>query len=927
MTINLSLKNMNVFNIPSNYNFIKTLANWLKNNYNNDFSDLKIFLPNQRSSRKLRKELLNLQDFNTKSLIKIKSFADLNIEDFYDFLPNKLSAEIISELSKIKVLNPVDAIFFICEEVKKNTIFGTQNFAQRYKIAKSLYQLFEDLEEAQIDASQIKLIDDSNLAKHHQFTVEFFQSFYIQIKNYLIKNNLMFVGDFHNLMCNKYIEILETEKISQNIVIAGSTGSILSSKKLIKAIKNYQNGCVILYGYKKHLNAEEIHPQYYLNELVKFLNLDKINIPEIKNSEFINSPEIRKDFCNLIFYDYKNFENFKKSCEKIAINDDIIDIASNLEVYCFDNEINEAKTIVKIIKENNKKNLEIAVICNNQNLSRILKSYLNTYQENYNDATSQSAIYLDIMGFLLLIFEVKNNEFNSHTFLSFIKHIFFIKLANKKLIEEFEIQILRNDRLNIGKEGVEAKTKNSKFAEFFNKIITNLPVDNSLDSLIKSFEFFSDQSFNQALSNSVAGKEIFEFFETLKQQNFYFQNTEDLKIIFNEISYFEKSKIDSNIDILSPIEARLLNFDLIIISSLNDNDFPQIDNHGWIGAKIKKDLGVNKTLKKIGQNGFDFCNYLSNKKVILTHSKYRLGQHNVESPFVTKLKTLCKILNINLDKSQIYQQEISKNLHIVPQYLAPTFGNPNEDYRPNNYYITDISHLISNPYFIYVKKVLKLEELKKIDYEPSYAEFGSFIHKALEEYIKNPSNINFEKIFENYFLSKQAKLIWYPKFLKIFENFCEDNQEFLNHQNILEELIKIDFENIKISGKVDRILVDNEQNVKIIDYKTGQVPSKKDVIYGLEPQLTIYAWILSETLFKNHKIQELNYWKLNRADGSKIIKIFNNEEEISEAILATKNGLKTIFDYFSNQQNNFFATKNEEDDYIQNLSRIKEWNQ
>ena len=99
------------------------------------------------------------------------------------------------------------------------------------------------------------------------------------------------------------------------------------------------------------------------------------------------------------------------------------------------------------------------------------------------------------------------------------------------------------------------------------------------------------------------------------------------------------------------------------------------------------------------------------------------------------------------------------------------------------------------------------------------------------------------------------------------------------------------------------------------------------MISGLEPQLTIYAWILSETLFKNSKIRELNYWKLNRSDGSKIIKIFNNEEEISKAILATKNGLKMVFDYFSNQQNNFFATKNEEDDYIQNLSRIKEWNQ
>ena len=927
MTKNLNTNNNNVFNIPSNYHFIKTLANWLKIHYNNDFSDLKIFLPNQRSSRKLRKELATAENYEGKFFAKIKSFADLNIEDFYDFLPNNLCQEIINEASQIKVLNRIDATFLICEEVKKNSIFGAQNFVQRYKIAKSLYQLFEDLEENQIDNVQINLIDDSNLAKHHQFTVEFFQSFYIQIKNHLIKNNLMFASSFHNFLCNKYIKILETQEISQNIVIAGSTGSILSSKNLIKAIKNYRKGNVILYGYQKNLSAEEIDPQFYLNNLINFLDLGKENIHEIQYQEFVNAPNIRKNFCNLIFNDYKNFENLKKSCEDIKKNNDIEDIVSNLEIACFDNEINEAKTIAKIIEENAKKDLEIGIICNNQNLSRVLKLYLNAYQVNYNDASSQSAIYLDVLSFLLLIFEIKNNEFNSHNFLSFVKHNFFIKLNNKKLIEDFEIKILRNERSSLDIEGLMLKIKNTEFADFFHKIIENLPKNNSLNSLIEAFEFFANQNFNQILSSSVAGKEIFDFFTILKQQDFYFQSVEDLKVIFGEISYFEKSKNNSNIDILSPIEARLLNFDLIIISSLNENDFPQLENHGWIGAKIKKDLGVNKSLKKIGQNGFDFCNYLSNKKVILTHSKYRLGQHNVESPFITKLKTLCRIININLVQSQFYQQKINENFDFNLQYLTPANGNPNSIYRPQNYYITEISHLISNPYFIYVKKVLKLEELKKIDYEPSYAEFGSFIHKALEEYVKNSSPINFEEIFEKYFLSKQAKLIWYPKFLKIFENFYDDNQEFIDDKNILEESIKIDFENIKISGKVDRILVDNEQTIKIIDYKTGQVPTKKDVLCGLEPQLTIYAWILSETLFKNHKIAELHYWKLNRSDGSKIVKIFNNEEEISEAILATKNGLKIIFDYFSNAQNSFFATKNEEQDYIKNLSRIKEWNQ
>ena len=82
MTKNFNLNDINVFNIPSNYHFIKTIADWLKKHYNNDFSDLKIFLPNQRSSRKLRKELSKFESGDNKSFAKIKSFADLNIEDF-----------------------------------------------------------------------------------------------------------------------------------------------------------------------------------------------------------------------------------------------------------------------------------------------------------------------------------------------------------------------------------------------------------------------------------------------------------------------------------------------------------------------------------------------------------------------------------------------------------------------------------------------------------------------------------------------------------------------------------------------------------------------------------------------------------------------------------------------------------------------------
>ena len=77
---------------------------------------------------------------------------------------------------------------------------------------------------------------------------------------------------------------------------------------------------------------------------------------------------------------------------------------------------------------------------------------------------------------------------------------------------------------------------------------------------------------------------------------------------------------------------------------------------------------------------------------------------------------------------------------------------------------------------------------------------------------------------------------------------------------------------------------------------------------------------------QNHKIQELCYWKLNRADGSKIVKIIEDENIIEQSIINLKDGLKKIFDFFASQENGFFATKNLDEDHIKNLSRIEEWN-
>ncbi len=922
----------NIYNIPSNYHFINSLSHFVINNFNYKFSELKIFLPNQRLLRKFR-ESLDKSMIVEVNQIKIKAISELSINDFYDFLPNKLIENIIQEINQIKILNKIDAIFFILKEFsnqeKLKEITKNPSFAKKYKIAKNIFEIINEIHLNQVDLSKVlALQNNSDYAFDEQLTVDFFVNFFLDTQKKLALKNLMLPTQYHNFLIQKYVEILEkseTLNIKQNLVIAGSTGSIKSSQQLIKAIKNYKFGKVFFYGFNNFLDLNlnkisEIHPQFYLTKLIEFLEIDFKEIQNYKQTQFQSSIDSRVDFFNKIYhFDNKNIIKIDEVLTK--------DLTTNVELFEAQNQMIEAKFIAKICQENSKNsNLKIGIIVNNQNLKLILKNYLRQYKILFNDTSSQDSSNLELLNFFELIFVNKFEEFNSHNFLSLLKHSIFKKNFDVDLINNFEIDILRQERADLGLEGLFAKIKNTKYQKFIEEIFHNLPKNKNLKSLIKSLEYFANDDFNNLLNKSKAGNEIADFLRNLQKifgADFVFENLDDLKILFGEISYFEKNDPDAKIEILTPIEARNLSFDIVIVSSLNQDDFPSSPSHDWIGNKIKKELGIYKVLQKIGQNNFDFCNYLANSKIILTNSQGSMGKELVESVFLTKLQTHLLKNQITLNKTNFYNLKffnIDKNRKIFLQY--PSI-NVEKKFLPVKYSATDIGDLIENSYAIYIKKILKLEPLKIIDYQASAPEFGSFFHKALELYVNDNNFTNFEKIFAEYFTSKFAKITWFPKFSRIFNDFLKENLAFENSKNFTELPIVFFINNIKISGKIDRIaIIDNK--VQIIDYKTGEPPSKKQVLSGKNPQLIIYALGLSKTLTSSQNIGKIIYWKL-KINDNKPKSILDKPEEINIILDICQNELHKIFDFYMSDKNYFFATNNIENDYFQNLSRIQEW--
>ena len=120
----------------------------------------------------------------------------------------------------------------------------------------------------------------------------------------------------------------------------------------------------------------------------------------------------------------------------------------------------------------------------------------------------------------------------------------------------------------------------------------------------------------------------------------------------------------------------------------------------------------------------------------------------------------------------------------------------------------------------------------------------------------------------------EARALWWPRFQRIAAWFAE--WEIARRGNIADikaEIrgeIGIPLDNARtfiLSARADRIERRHDGTYAILDYKTGQPPTGKQVRMGLSPQLTLEAAILREGGFKDiaadSSVGELVYVRLS----------------------------------------------------------------
>jgi ATP-dependent helicase/nuclease subunit B len=343
----------------------------------------------------------------------------------------------------------------------------------------------------------------------------------------------------------------------------------------------------------------------------------------------------------------------------------------------------------------------------------------------------------------------------------------------------------------------------------------------------------------------------------------------------------------SRVCIYGPLEARLTSPDRIVLGGLVEGTWPpDTRTDPWLSRPMRHQLGLDLPERRIGLSAHDFAQLLGAPEVILTRPAKQAGTPTVASRFLQRLAAIVRPSHWHnvVAKGERYLA-LARSLD-RPMRVRPTRRPepcPPRAARPSSLSVTDVEHWLRDPYTIYAKHVLKLFRLDPVDAPLGAADRGSAIHAAVGAFSQTyadglPSDplASLLRIGRAHFVPlddyPEARAFWWPRFERIARWLVE--WETLRrmtataiHAEVTGEIeIPLSTRSFRLLARADRIERCADGRYAILDFKTGQVPSDKQVRIGIAPQLTLEAAILRAGGFRHipagGSVAELGYVQL-----------------------------------------------------------------
>jgi ATP-dependent helicase/nuclease subunit B len=886
---------MQFYYLDSSQNYLHNISKWLVANYINSLDGLKIFLPSGICCQFLNRYLLEHlsdtfgnQNFLLPSLLPLSTIAD-------NFIAQRRKDELYLQASKTDELLALTQIISHKQQL---------NMTEALNVTSALSRSLQELWQAGINLPSAASENALEQSIFLQQQLQSLLSYSDKLQSTLASRQKLTSYEF----CS---EIFKNYSPKETIVFIGLTRQSKDFYQFLAKFVNSLSAVFILppidIWQLPHLNIDS-------QELLNFLNVDIDRVQPLSESSKIPRLYL-KDFINV------------PSVAELAPKPSL-DHISLIEV---ESEIEESNLIFLIIKDFIDKNPKssVAVLSPNLSVTKLLINNLKRYQIDIANFLGQSFKSTKLGQFVICVAELIIECNNIEKLLICIKHPFVI--CQNSIEIEF---IIREAKFIYNLEQIDAHIKQ----------YDNINLQNwwhNLYQAIKSIAALLQEDchdFTSLLRANLQAAELIypdiwriddcsgiNFLRELLESSNYIGSIKKAQYAAFIKEIFKKTKINNNqqvrqVSLMMPESSLYLNFDLMILSDMNENSWPNLNNQDtWLANNLRKALHLSTKNDELNRKIYDFYLMLCNKQVVITRSKKVNNKQTSPSKFLQKLL----VLEGKYDTSALKNKD--HYLYFLRQCFSICPSNPKqiEFSVPGNSFppkasATNIELLIRNPYGFFAKNILKLYPLNQVNLESMNAEFGKMLHSVISIYNSQDDKSRqlflkiarqeLQKLSDNEFITK----LWWPKIYSIAKSYVEfERKRRASVRQIYSEVygeMYLDFHErkVKILAIADEIIINKDGTAQILDYKTGSIPSVKDVLSGASPQLIIEGLILQQGGFKG----------LSSITPDKItfVKLANSEPYITENFIDSidfakhYNAMKELIKYYLKEQVNYSVT-------------------
>ncbi len=663
-----------------------------------------------------------------------------------------------------------------------------------------------------------------------------------------LKKNLNFWRKLH-----QFLPALQSELQKQNLATSGMI-SVKTRENIENYAQNTSNEFIFL-GFNAFTPTEE-------KLLRTLLQYDKARCYFHADQYYMDD---ERQEAGIFLRAHKKWKEFNNSREFKWVENDFVQ-PKNIKVYEVSGNISQTKILPEILK----------------NIDDLSKTAVILLDENLLPASLDA---LSLAGPLNITmgFPLKNLSFSNA-----VKQVFHLQkqlqknassyyyndvlpileempnhAQDAKIISDFIRKIEQRNIIYISKNLLYESLEKLSYFPLFQKQESLMLLDFFID-FCTELKFREEVEIDDILYENISHFE--KAFRMIKNQVLPYDFTidsETLEVLFNQLINSETLDFQGEplqgLQVMGLLETRLLNFENIIMLSVNEGKLPLGNSQNtYLPFDVRKNHQLNTFIENDSIYAYHFYRLIQeSENVHLLYNALSSGLNSGEkSRFITQMEMESphKIDHIIIEND-------SEPMEMLPMHIekSPAVLEKLEEWKSR----VAVSHLTSylyNPIDFYFSKVLGTFEAEEMEEELSIRNYGNLIHYALDFlYSKVKGKILNVSDMETLISMKDEGIEFAIEKLQHQPEFYEKGMNFIHKSiasKILGDLLNYDFELVRNGNSLE--IIDLEKKFEGIDFYLNEEKSDKVSLYGYIDRIDRLNGTLRIIDYKTAKTENLN---------------------------------------------------------------------